>query len=77
MKKCGLSSVEEVAKIGEKMSEVFETGLAIGTQVLPIKPSLGISIYPDHGTSFEELLRKADHAMYEAKKEELKYKIYQ
>ena len=73
----GISSVEEIAKIGEKMSEVFETGLAIGTQVLHIKPSLGISIYPDHGTSFEELLRKADHAMYEAKKEKLKYKIYQ
>jgi len=29
--------------------------------------SLGVSIFPEHGTSFDELRRNADHAMYRAK----------
>lgn len=30
-------------------------------------PSIGISLYPDNGTSHEELLKSADEAMYEVK----------
>jgi c-di-GMP phosphodiesterase Gmr len=29
--------------------------------------SIGVSIYPDHGTTYEELRRNADSAMYRAK----------
>jgi diguanylate cyclase (GGDEF)-like protein len=32
-----------------------------------VTPSIGISVFPDHGTEIEELLVKADMAMYEAK----------
>ncbi len=34
---------------------------------LAIKGSLGIAMYPDHATSTEELIKKADIAMYKAK----------
>ena len=34
---------------------------------LAIKGSLGIAMYPDHATSSEELIKKADIAMYKAK----------
>jgi diguanylate cyclase (GGDEF)-like protein/PAS domain S-box-containing protein len=33
-----------------------------------IQTSVGIALYPDHGTSMEELLHHADHAMYSAKR---------
>jgi diguanylate cyclase (GGDEF)-like protein len=32
-----------------------------------VTPSIGISVFPDHGTEIEDLLVKADMAMYEAK----------
>lgn len=32
--------------------------------------SLGIALYPEHATTIDQLLRKADHAMYIAKKNE-------
>ena len=33
-----------------------------------ITASIGISIYPDHGTTAENLIRAADKAMYEIKR---------
>lgn len=36
---------------------------------LNISGSIGVSIYPENGTSFEELLKNADTAMYKAKSE--------
>ena len=35
---------------------------------LEVAPSIGIALFPDHGSDFEALLRAADGAMYEAKR---------
>jgi two-component system, cell cycle response regulator len=35
----------------------------------PIKVSIGVASYPDHGMNTEELIQKADEALYRAKKE--------
>jgi diguanylate cyclase (GGDEF)-like protein len=40
--------------------------------------SLGVSIFPLHGKNYDTLVKKADYAMYEVKKEgRNNYKIYQ
>jgi diguanylate cyclase (GGDEF)-like protein/PAS domain S-box-containing protein len=61
-------------KIIDVLSEQFklnETGCHIGG-------SIGISIYPDHATDCEALLRMADEAMYAAKKNgKNTYRFYQ
>jgi diguanylate cyclase (GGDEF)-like protein/PAS domain S-box-containing protein len=41
--------------------------LEAGGLDLQVTCSIGISLYPEHGTTVEELLRHADSAMYEAK----------
>lgn len=39
----------------------------IGEQVVDITPSLGISLYPDSGTPPDELMYRADTAIYHIK----------
>jgi diguanylate cyclase (GGDEF)-like protein len=38
--------------------------------------SIGISIYPKHGTKSEQLLRHADDAMYQAKRKKENIAVY-
>jgi len=40
-----------------------------GQPLGPLQCSIGVSAYPDHGSTGEELLRAADAALYRAKRE--------
>ncbi len=56
-------TVPVLVKIVDRLQDPFHTGdHEISTSV-----SIGISIFPEDGTSFETLLKKADMAMYQAK----------
>ncbi len=44
--------------------------------VLSIGASIGISLYPQHGSEIEELLKKADNALYTAKEKRGEVVIY-
>ncbi len=63
----------DLAKMHECAERIF-AALAFGMRVrerlelLPIRCSIGISIYPNHGKTFEELLPMADNAIYCGKK---------
>ena len=72
----GIRSPEEVIRIGETMSNLFIRSLTIGSKEISVKPSIGISVYPDNGDTVEKLILKADTAMYKAKQDQLNYKIY-
>ncbi|SJN52810.1 Phytochrome-like protein cph2 [Vibrio ruber DSM 16370] len=56
----------KVSRIQRVFDEPFELG---GTQ-LQTTCSIGASLYPDDGTSAEELLHKADVVLYQAKKKQ-------
>ena len=47
-------------------------GLAID-----VEPSIGIALYPDHGTDVDSLLQRADVAMYVAKGAHLPWELYE
>ena len=61
------ASVSEAAMIAGKILESLKTPHNIGSYELYISSSIGISLYPHDGKTLEELLKKADQAMYESK----------
>jgi len=73
-----LTGVENVSIEGliEKFVHVLETVFKIKEHSLYIGSSLGIAMYPEHGTSTDELMKNADIAMYMAKNSNIDYAIY-
>ncbi len=59
---------EDADKVAREIIMSFEAPLIIDErQEVSISPSIGISLYPDHGQVPTELLKQADTAMYQAK----------
>lgn len=58
---------QDVQVIAEKILHSLQNKHKIGLHELFITASIGASVYPEHGTTSEELIRNADTAMYEAK----------
>ncbi|WMS87030.1 EAL domain-containing protein [Pleionea litopenaei] len=56
------------ARIAQTLYEITLQPVDIDEYKLRGSCSIGIAVYPQHGTTFERLLRNADTAMYEAKK---------
>ncbi|MDX3774336.1 EAL domain-containing protein [Chromatiaceae bacterium AAb-1] len=62
---CGkLSDAEQLAK---RIVAQFEQPLQINQHELFLTASIGISVYPQHGNTADQLLKHADAAMYQAK----------
>jgi len=57
----------EAAKFAEQVIRVIEEPLVIQEQEIFVSTSMGISIYPTDGSTTEELINKADKAMYYSK----------
>ena len=63
-----LADTEQAERVALKLLEGFVIPLDIdGRNEIVISPSIGISIYPDHGQVPTDLLKYADTAMYQAK----------
>ncbi|WP_170211835.1 putative bifunctional diguanylate cyclase/phosphodiesterase [Rhodoferax bucti] len=62
-----LHGVEDIVLVSEQILQRMHAPFHLrGLDVLA-SCSIGIAIYPEHGTTFDELLRHADQAMYQAK----------
>jgi len=58
---------EDAAMVADKLLESMHGVFTVDQLPLTISPSIGISLYPDHGGSADMLLRCADAAMQHAK----------
>lgn len=58
-----------VIKKAEHLVEVLENSYTQGDRVIKVSGSIGISLYPEHGTNFKDLFEKSDKALYYAKSE--------
>jgi diguanylate cyclase (GGDEF)-like protein len=63
----GVSEIEEIAAIAQKIMAIFSLSFAPSGQEIYVTPSMGITIYPMDGHDSDSLLKNADAAMYSAK----------
>ena len=70
-------SYENIEVMANKIAEELERVYVVDEHNLYLGVSLGIAIYPNHGTNTDQLMKHADIAMYEAKKSTSHYSIYE
>jgi diguanylate cyclase len=62
------TSPQRAVELGEEISRAIREPIAIGDKSLSINVSAGLACAPMHGRESQELLRRADIALYAAKK---------
>jgi diguanylate cyclase (GGDEF)-like protein len=63
-----LYAEDDAVRLAESLMRAIAEPFHAGRHELRITSSVGISIYPEHGRSIDELVSNADLAMYEAKR---------
>ena len=64
-----ISELDQAVGIAQLIIEQVDQELLVDGHRLSISASLGIAVYPDHGETLDDLLRNAENALYQAKKD--------
>ncbi len=73
-----ISEVDIAINIAERILEAFKPGFYLEEKLFRTTASMGISVYPAHGEDINELLHKADKAMYLVKTgKKNNYKVFE
>ena len=67
---------DSAVRVAHKIFKVLQQPVQLDTMSLLVSASLGIAIYPEHGTDASSLLKHADIAMYQAKQSKSGHCIY-
>ena len=62
-----IESLQEVTAIAQRILQALQSPFDLEGYHLHVTSSIGIAIYPDHGTDSDTLLKNADAALYKAK----------
>ena len=62
-------TIQDIIAFAEKVQGIFQEPFDVLGKQLYVTTSIGVAVFPLHGSSIELLLRKADMAMYVAKRE--------
>ncbi|WP_426408632.1 EAL domain-containing protein [Bradyrhizobium ganzhouense] len=60
-------NAESAARVAADVTQALAAPLRLGSKLMPMSASIGISLYPDHATDIDTLMQQADAAMYMAK----------
>ena len=63
-----IASAAEVASLADEIGEAVRAPLAIDGHDVDVDVSIGAALAPEHGADSDELLKKADVALYDVKK---------
>mgnify|MGYP001812666777 CR=1 FL=1 len=67
LKLYGIDSEDNVATVAKRIVNALTPPFSCGGHQFVVTPSIGIALYPQDGTTGEQLLMNADSAMYSAK----------
>lgn len=74
---CPGRGAEDTLELATRLGEVLGATFELDGMILDVQASIGIALFPDHGTGVETLLQKADVAMYCAKEARLGLALYE
>jgi diguanylate cyclase (GGDEF)-like protein len=60
----GVKDVRSIASMADKVVASFDEPLTITEGPISVSMSVGVALFPEHGHSSQELIRRADEAMY-------------
>jgi diguanylate cyclase (GGDEF)-like protein/PAS domain S-box-containing protein len=63
----GSTDLAGAASVAWKLQQALEEPFFVGENSIQVKASIGMTLIPEHGDNIDDLLRRADLAMYEAK----------
>lgn len=64
-----IDAQQDALVVAEKIRIALSEPFDLAGQPVHVSPSIGIAMFPRHGSDHEQLIRSADAAMYEAKKD--------
>jgi diguanylate cyclase (GGDEF)-like protein len=70
------AGVEEACAVAERLGTAVGQPYSVEGYVLEVSASIGIAVAPEHGVDADAVLRRADIAMYVAKRPGLAYAVY-
>ncbi|MEN8134070.1 MAG: EAL domain-containing protein [Thermodesulfobacteriota bacterium] len=70
------ASLEQATMVGMKIADAIDLPFMIEGHSLKVSISIGIAMYPDHGADSETLVQRADIAMYDAKRNDVIYSVF-
>jgi diguanylate cyclase (GGDEF)-like protein/PAS domain S-box-containing protein len=63
----GLKTAQDAALVAQRVQTILQRPFTLEGRALNVTASIGIAIYPEDGRDFNELLKNADTALYDAK----------
>ena len=72
-----LNSAEEALALAQVIIEAMKRPIEVEETQLCLAASIGVAVYPEHGTTTTDLMKHADVAMYEAKRLGKSTSLYQ
>jgi EAL domain-containing protein (putative c-di-GMP-specific phosphodiesterase class I) len=71
-----LASDREASDVSRRVRDALIEPFRLEEVLLELEASIGIAVYPEHGTDVEQLMRRADVAMYLAKEQHTGVEVY-
>jgi diguanylate cyclase (GGDEF)-like protein/PAS domain S-box-containing protein len=63
----GLKAAQDAALVAQRVQAILQRPFTLEGRALNVTASIGVAIYPEDGRDFNELLKNADTALYDAK----------